>query len=441
MARNDSSSSSRVPLPEGTIPVGIGLLIAGLCSFAFFRVGRVAMGSEEAFKPVVSMWFATFALAPGLFLPLEQELGRAISARRALGQGGRPVLVKVAALGTGLALAATVLLFALGGWLEHDYFDGNWVMVVALAVSIASYAPAHVSKGVCSGSGRFRAYSVVLGSDGVVRIVFCLVLAGLGVKSVGWYGLTVALAPLVGVAAVASRKQLQADPGPPATWQEVTPNLGWLLLGSLMAAGLVNAGPIATNILAGEGEQALVTRFANGVILTRIPLFLFQAVQAALLPRLARLAAAGQMDEFRSGFKRLLVLVAGVAVAGTIGAAVLGPTAVKIMYDTDLEVRTLAMLALGSGFYMLGLAIAQAVLALHGHAQVALGWTVGMAMFVLSTWLLGGSVFQRVELGLVIGSASATLVFAWALRSRLAAGAEPDHASVIEALTDMPFEG
>ena len=98
-----SRTSARTPLPEGTIPVAIGLFIAGVCSFAFFRVGKDALGSEEAFKPVVSLWFATFALAPGFFLPLEQELGRALSARRALGQGGRPVAMKVLTLGAILA--------------------------------------------------------------------------------------------------------------------------------------------------------------------------------------------------------------------------------------------------------------------------------------------------------------------------------------------------
>ena len=74
-----------MPLPEGPLPVAIGLMVAGLSSFAFFAVGEAALGSEEAFKPVVSMWFATFALAPGCFLPLEQELGRALAGRRALG--------------------------------------------------------------------------------------------------------------------------------------------------------------------------------------------------------------------------------------------------------------------------------------------------------------------------------------------------------------------
>ncbi|MCU1503300.1 MAG: hypothetical protein JWM12_2654, partial [Ilumatobacteraceae bacterium] len=32
-----------MPLPEGTIPVGVGLLVAGVASFAFFKVGTTAL--------------------------------------------------------------------------------------------------------------------------------------------------------------------------------------------------------------------------------------------------------------------------------------------------------------------------------------------------------------------------------------------------------------
>ncbi|MEZ5251642.1 MAG: hypothetical protein R2713_21255 [Ilumatobacteraceae bacterium] len=429
-----------MPLPEGTLPVAIGLMVAGLSSFAFFAVGEAALGSEEAFKPVVSMWFATFALAPGCFLPLEQELGRALAARRALGQGGRPVVAKVVALGAMLAGLITLLLLVGSPWLANDYFGGNWVMLAALVVAITSYAPTHIARGICSGSGRFRSYAIVLGADGLVRVLLCVALAGIGVSGVGAFGMAVALAPLAGVIVVASRHDLRTEPGPPASWHEVTPNLGWLLLGSIMAASLVNAGPIATNLLAEANEEAFVTRFGQGVILARIPLFLFQAVQAALLPRLARQAAAGEMDEFRTGFRRLMKLVLAVGVAGTVGAWFLGPFAADLLFGADLTRRTLAVLAAGSAFYMLGLTIAQAVIALHGHALVAVGWTVGMVTFVLATWLIDGEVFRRVELGLLIGSAAAMATFAWGLRQRLRAGAVPNEGSVLEALTDMPFE-
>ena len=81
-----SDTETRTPLPEGTFAVGIGLIIAGLSSYLFFKVGQVALGKDD-FKPIVALWFATFVVAPGFFLPLEQEMGRALAHRRAIGIG------------------------------------------------------------------------------------------------------------------------------------------------------------------------------------------------------------------------------------------------------------------------------------------------------------------------------------------------------------------
>ena len=55
-----------------------------------------------------------------------------------------------------------------------------------------------------------------------------------------------------------------------------------------------------------------MSQFFTAVIIARIPLFLFQAVQAALLPKLSALASAGRFDEFRIGFRKLVAVVAGV---------------------------------------------------------------------------------------------------------------------------------
>jgi O-antigen/teichoic acid export membrane protein len=437
---DEQSSSSRAPLPEGTIPVGIGLLVAGLASFAFLRVGKNAMGGDDAFAPVLSLWFATFALAPGFFLPLEQELGRAISARRALGQGGRPVVRKVAMLGALLATLVIAIVLAFGGVITRSYFDGDWVLLLALVVAFASYAPVHLARGIASGSGRFRAYAVVMGADGAVRVILCIILAVAGAKSAGAYGMAVALAPLAGFFYVLSRGQLRTDDGPPATWSEVTPNLGWLLLGSVFAAGLVNAGPVAANLLKADGQEELVTQFGYGVLLSRIPLFLFQAVQAALLPRLAGLAARNELAEFRAGFRKLMVIVVGVGAAGVIGSFLIGPFVIEKMYGATLTGRTMAMLAFGSALYLAALSMAQAVIALKGHALVALGWGVGMATFVLVTWLSSDNLFERIEWGLVASSLAAMLAFAVSLRFRLRAGVMPTADSMMDAIIDMPFE-
>jgi O-antigen/teichoic acid export membrane protein len=431
---------ARTPLPEGTIPVGIALLVAGVATYAFFKVGTVAVGGDEEFAPIAAMWFATFALAPGFFLPLEQELGRALSHRRAIGDGGKPVVRKVVGLGGVLVAVVTLVILAASPLIASSYFDGDWFMLVALVAAFAAYAPAHMARGICSGSGRFTEYAVVLGSDGIVRIVLCVLLAVVGITAAGAYGMAIAISPLFAVAYVYRRGALRSDPGPEAEWSEVTPNLGWLLLGSVAAAALLNAGPITASILADPEDSALVTQFSYGVLLARIPLFLFQAVQAALLPRLSRLAARGEFVEFRSGLKQLMLVVVAVGVVGTAGAFVLGPWALQIVYDADLSGRTLAMLSLSSAVYMLALATAQAVIALQGHALVALGWGVGVVGFALGTWLSSDEVFRRIEIGLLVSSVAAFVTFALALRQRLRVGAQPSYGSVMEAITDMPFE-
>lgn len=427
-------------LPEGTIPVGIALFLAGIATYLFFKVGLVAVGGADEFAPLSSLWFATFVLAPGFFLPLEQELGRALGHRRALGLGGRPVVVKVVRLGVALGTLVAVAVIALGPVLKAEYFHGEWILVAALVVAFLSYSPAHLARGICSGSGRFRAYAIVMGADGVVRIVVCVLLWALGVTHVGAYAFAIALSPLPGAIYVAARGSLRTEPGPVAEWREVTPNLGWLLIGSVFAAGLLNAGPVILGWLAKPADRQHVTWFGQGVLLARVPLFMFQAVQAALLPRLSRLAADGNLTEFRAGLARLLKLVAVVCIIGTLGALLLGPFALRLVYDAELSGSTMAILACGSGLYMVALALAQGVIALKGHSLVAAGWATAMAALALGVWLGSDDVFRRVEIGLITSSVAAVVFFAFALRQRLRSGVEPDAESVLVAITDMPFE-
>jgi O-antigen/teichoic acid export membrane protein len=228
--------------------------------------------------------------------------------------------------------------------------------------------------------------------------------------------------------------------GPVAEWAELTPNMGWLVGGSVLAAILVNGGPVMAGILKTPSQADLVSHFTYAVVITRVPLFLFQAVQAALLPRLAKLAARGALDEFRDGFRRLMHLVILVGILGVAGSFVLGPFVIEKFYGARLTHTTVTALAIGSTCYMVALATAQAVIALQGHALVAAGWTIAMAVFVVVTATSSHDLYRRVEFGLVAGCAAAMAAFAIAFRMRLRAGGTPSGDSVMDALTDMPFE-
>ncbi len=93
---------------------------------------------------------------------------------------------------------------ALGRLITSAYFDGNWWMLAALATAVVAYAPAHLARGVCAGTGRFGSYAFILGSDGVIRIVACLVLALFDVTAAPPYAFAVALSPLIAVGVVAA---------------------------------------------------------------------------------------------------------------------------------------------------------------------------------------------------------------------------------------------
>jgi O-antigen/teichoic acid export membrane protein len=292
---------------------------------------------------------------------------------------------------------------------------------------------------------------MLMGLDGLIRIAGCGVLAAAGVKSLIAYALMIGLPPILALIISFSRQRNLLQAGPQAPWAEVTSNLGWLLIGSVAAAFLVNAGPILANILAAVDDKApnavfstgskLSTRlnaFSYAILISRIPLFMFQAVQAALLPKLARLAAQGAFDEFRRGLRTLMKVVAGVAVLGVLGAGLLGPFALGIAFKVKIGNVNMAVLALAAGVYMAAVACAQALIALHRHASVAVGWVIGVAA-VFATLPFAKALLPRVEAALVVGSVVPLIFFAVVLRRALRHPSHIDTASLTEALLDHPL--
>ena len=431
----------RSPLPKGTMAVGVGLIISGITSYGFLSLSARALGPEE-YAPLGLLWTAMFLLGPGLFLPVEQEISRALAERAARHEGGAPVIRKAGLLAAmllgaillGLSIAAPALLDKL--------FDDQVLLLVGLALGLIGTALGHLARGTCSGQGRFRPYAVFLGADGLLRLAMCGALVASGVDSAGPYGVAVGLAPLLAVPIALWAERGLMQPGREASWKEVSGALAALLLGSILSFTLINGSPLAIKYFGTEEEVADAGRFLNGLIIARVPLFLFQAVQASLLPRLSALAGANKLGEFRSGMWNLLKVTVAIGVIATVGAFAVGPQIVLLLFGEEYELdhRTLGLLALGCALYMVASALAQAVIALGGHRWVAVSWGVGVVAFVVTAAFAADDLFLRVELGLVAGSGAAMLAMALSLIGRLAEGAVAERGAVIEALHDLPLE-
>jgi O-antigen/teichoic acid export membrane protein len=414
------------PLPAGTAPVAAGLLVSGLTAYGFLAITARALG-PQAYAPVSVLWTLVFIAVPGLFLPLEQEVGRAVSARRVLRVGARSVVLRAAAAGGVVAVLVAAGAAAAHTPLVSRLFDGDSALLAGFILSVLVYVLYYLTRGVLAGTGAFAAYGALLTAEGLLRVLAVVAFAAAGVRAAGLYGLAVGLPVLAGVVAGLALQRGGLEPGPRAQWGEISHAVGFLVAGSLLGQFLVNAGPLAVKLLAGPDEQALAGTFLNGVVIARIPLFFFQAVQASLLPALAAQATAGRLDEFRHGLLRLMVVVGAVAVLAVAGSALLGPFVVSHFFGAGFRLSHLDMglLAAASGIYMVALGMMQGVIALAGHRLVPLGWLVGVVGFFAAVVGLGAAghvgAALRVELAQVAGALLSLLAVAVMLETRLRA--------------------
>jgi O-antigen/teichoic acid export membrane protein len=440
--------AARRPLPEGTFVVGAGLLVAGLSAYGFQILSFRAL-TEARYNALNGLWVFVFVLAPGFFLPLEQEVGRALADRRVRGDGGAPVVRRAAIAGLVLTivLAIAAAAAAAGTPLVDDLFDGNTGLAICLVIALFSYGTQHLARGTLSGNGRFASYGLIIGAEGVIRLVPCVVLAALDVGNPAWYGLCLAVPPAIAAFLALSRERDLMKPGPEAPWSELTSNLGFLFFGSISAQALGYAPFLGALLVATHAQDKVVAHFLAGVFLARIPILLFQAVQAALLPKLAGLAGAGRHDDFRSGLKKLVLVIVGIGAIGVLAGGTLGPPVGEILFGKkfDLGHMDLALLAAGSGIFILALTLAQALIALMGHSRVLIAWVLGIVAFVVVMVAEGTSSFDKehVELAFIIGALASCALMISMLFARLRTGVLDDDralARLAEQIEHEPLE-
>src|SRR5262245_21922 len=316
-------TARKLPVPEGTYAVGLGLLISGITAYGFQILAFKGLTKSE-YAALNGLWIFVFVVAPGFFLPLEQEVGRAVADRRSRGVGGGPVVKKAAFAGsvlTGGLIVVALLLAAFTPFIDR-LFHGQEQLLICFVIALVTYAVQHITRGTLSGNARFGPYGMILAAEGLLRVLPVMVLYVAGVDDIIWYGLALAIPPAIAsVIALRGPKDLRA-PGPDAEWSELSTNLSLLFRGSLTAQTLSYSAALGAILLAqGPVERRLAADFIVGFFIARIPILLFQAIQAALLPKLAALSGAGKHDDFRAGLKKLLLIVIGVGALGVVAGA------------------------------------------------------------------------------------------------------------------------
>jgi O-antigen/teichoic acid export membrane protein len=410
--------AARTNVPEGTFAVGAGLVLAALAGWAYQIFAEKHLG-DAPYNAVNALWVTTFVVTPGFFQPLEQEVARAMAARRERGVGGGPVLWKAARLGAVVAAALTVVIVGIAVFAPavidqlFKQVDDENVLVVALLVALVTYAIAYLARGTLSGNSRFRNYGLMHGTEGAIRIVAVVLVVASGHASAGWFGLALVIPPIIAVAVSLWGEHGLAEPGPDAPYSEISNALAWLLGSSVLAQALSYAPVLAAQLLVSNGrhDQKLLAGFITAMFLVRVPLLMFQAAYASLLPKLSAHSASGRHDEFRAGLMRLVMVVIAIAAVGVLGALGFGETLGRFIFHEKWTLGNgeLALLAAAAGAYIVAFTVAQGLIALQAYPKLTAGWTAGGATFVV-VMLVPGDVFTRAEIAFLLSSAVAAVV-------------------------------
>ncbi|WP_412539840.1 polysaccharide biosynthesis protein [Longispora sp. K20-0274] len=406
-------------LPTGTIAVGGGLAVLGVASYVHIAAAGHRLSTLDMSKVSV-VWSIVISLGFGLFLPVEQETARIVAARAAGGDGAGPVARRAVTV-SGAILGVIFVVLAVGARpLADALFDGDLGMIASLAGALVGAAVTYAARGVLAGRGQFAAYGVQLGVDGGLRIGLSLAFVLADVRSPLAYALILTIAPFVSVLATLRPTLRACGPGTPQGLPGYLRGLGLLTVSALAAQTVVNVGVVSVKLLS-PGDVSLVAALLSALILARVPIFVFAALQASLLPGLSSLLARGDT----AGYHRLLLRAVGIVTAlgvfGGVPAVLAGPWAIRVFFNAPdvLRASDFAILSFGTLVYMLALVLGQGALSLHRHRDQALTWALGL--LVLAGVTLGpGDVRLRVEAAYVAGSAVVAVILAvllWRIRT------------------------
>ncbi len=408
-------AAARAALRGGTVRVALGLGFFGLSTYAFTAVVLRVLGPGQ-FADFNLFWGLAYGLGLGAMLPFEQEVSRRTAT--AVHGGGHvgPILTAAGTVSTvfAVALALLTLPFVLAS--GHPGAGVLWVITLCAFLILGI---AYVSRGALSGRGSFGRYSGQLIAEGGARLVLVGVCVVAGFASTWGYAAIVPVALTVAVALTWPRQDPLERASVPMV-RHMAAMMAPLLIASIISLTLVNLGPVAIRYVQDTPDPTHDGSYLAAAFIARLPIFAFAAVQAVLMPRLARAVATRDAAGFRQILLRVLAFTAALGLLAVAAVAVAGPWLLGLLAGPQYHLGRFDMVVLTAGFacYLLTLVLQPAAVALGRHRASAVVWLVGALTFSLA-WLLPTDPSTAVSLGVVAVSLTVSAGLARIVRRSL----------------------
>lgn len=418
-SRGPAASAARITASQ---------LSLAAASYVVLAVAGNALDAR-AFAAVTSFYLLLNTVGRGICSALELHLTRAVAADLV---AGRPAM---AALRASRVQVATLVLAAVAATLAAEpllrgVFADDSTLTLLLAAAVPGLAVAYAVRGRLAGERRYSPYSTSFVVEAATTVVVGVVLLVAGVHDPRWWALAFITGPTV-AAVVLVLTTRGHRPGPAPRTQPSRPHSaasgGTLLVWSVLVLGgsqaVWNLSPV---ILTGRLTDApgLAAAFASLALVLRIPVLVFPAAQAMLLPVLTA-SSSGRSGPLglRRATRSLLRTPWPWAAVGALGAwllaaVFLAPPLVSAVFGSVRLTGTLAPLLLASATVIGGVAtLAQTALVARGSYRAAgLGWTLAAGVLVVVSVVAPASVAVAAA-ALAVAVLVAAVGFVLALRA------------------------
>ena len=348
----------------GAIALAAASVISGVFAYLFIAIGTRQFGTGD-FSGVAQLWTIWFYGSSVLTFPIQHWV---IQRLRLDGHGGavRVVLPRLMLFALGLGLAVVAVTFLV----REDMYGRDDIAYPLIAGGITVGAAAMgLLRGGLAGHSRFLATATALAGENVVRFACGLAVVAAG-ATVGWYGAAILSGSLV---ILAWPSALRFD-GPPVPGVSPVAFLGNVAGGTVIAQSVLTAGPVVLSLAGGTRDE--VTSLFTALALFRAPYIVALGLAIRMTATLTDLVAAGRSDDLRRIQRRMIAAGVALMAVGGIGAALIGPGVLRLIFgdEVDLTRAACAGLAVGS----------LAALATLGLTLVQM--TDGAGQHVLRTW-------------------------------------------------------
>jgi O-antigen/teichoic acid export membrane protein len=355
-----------------TTALAAGSAVSGLLAYVVFAMTTRGLGVEAA-APVSVLWSYWALAGAALTFPVQHWITRTITAH---GDGAvRRTLPRLAVatvaitLGTGaVAAVAREPLFG-----REDL----WFPLLVASITVGS-AVTGVTRGVLAARHRFAEVGASLVVENGIRCLAAAALLAGGSDSPVAYGVALVAGHLMVLLWPSAFRLATTTTGVPVT--SARSFLAGAGAGQLLHQLVLTGGPVALALAA--GAQREVTALFAALSLYRAPFTLALGMVPQLTARVTALVVSGRQEAVRRLTRTVALTSAAATVAAGVGAALLGPPIIELIFGGGVRIDTApsGWVAAGSALAVGNLVLMVVALAEDRAAAVARVWAAACAL-------------------------------------------------------------